>query len=150
MNIAIGNDHAGLDLKEAVKEAIAALGHEYTDFGTNSHERCDYPLKGEAAARAVAEGRCDLGIVICGTGVGIGISANKVRGIRCAIVSEPYSALMARQHNDANMLAIGARVVGSEVAKLIVRTFLTGSFEGGRHQRRVDQIAAIEGAEHDG
>ncbi len=144
MNIAIGNDHAGLDLKQAVIEAIEALGYQHTDFGTNSHDSCDYPLQGEAAAKAVADGRCDLGIVICGTGVGIGISANKVKGIRCGIVSEPYSALMARQHNDANMLALGARVIGSEVAKLIVRTFLTGSFEGGRHQRRVDQIMAIE------
>ncbi|MHC1787623.1 MAG: ribose 5-phosphate isomerase B [Christensenellales bacterium] len=145
--IAIANDHTALELKKAVIEVFDELGLPYLDLGTNETARCDYPLAGEAAARAVADGRCELGVVLCGTGVGIGISANKVKGIRCAIVSEPYSALMSRQHNDANMIALGARVVGSELAKMIVRTFLTGQFEGGRHARRVDQIMAIEAGE---
>lgn len=144
MKIALGNDHTALETKKAVIEVFHELGLEYEDFGTNEPTSCDYPLAGEAAARAVADGRCQLGVVICGTGVGIGISANKVKGIRCGIVSEPYSALMTRQHNDGNMIALGARVVGTEVAKLIVRTFLTAQFEGGRHQRRVDQITDIE------
>ena len=142
--IAIGNDHTALELKKAVIEELTELGLEYLDLGTNSTGSCDYPLQGELAARAVADGRCELGIIICGTGVGIGLAANKVQGIRCAMVSEPYSAIMARRHNDANMLALGARVLGTEYAKLIVRSFVTASFEGGRHARRVDQIKDIE------
>lgn len=144
MTIAIGNDHTALGLKQAVIELLKELGHEYEDYGTNSTESCDYPLSGEAAARAVVSGRCQLGIVICGTGVGIGISANKVKGARCAIVSEAYSAQMAREHNDANMLAIGARVLAPEAAQLVVRAFLTADFLGGRHQRRVNQLSEIE------
>ncbi len=146
--IAIGNDHAGLELKEAVIEVLNELGLSYQDVGTNSGDSCDYPVPGEAAARLVADGVCERGIVICGTGIGIGLAANKVRGIRCATVSEPYSALMARLHNDANMVSFGARVVGKGAAQLIVRTFLTGQFEGGRHQRRVDQVMAIEAHEN--
>ena len=145
--IAIGNDHTALELKKAVIEELTELGLEYLDLGTNSTGSCDYPLQGELAARAVADGRCELGIIICGTGVGIGLAANKVQGIRCAMVSEPYSAMMARRHNDANMLALGARVLGTEYAKLIVRSFVTASFEGGRHARRVDQIKDIEARE---
>ena len=145
--IAIGNDHTALDLKKAVIEELTELGLEYLDLGTNNTDSCDYPVQGELAARAVADGRCELGIVICGTGVGIGLAANKVQGIRCAMVSEPYSAMMARRHNDANMLALGARVLGTEYAKLIVRSFVTASFEGGRHARRVDQINDIEARE---
>ena len=145
--IAIGNDHTALELKKAVIEELTELGLEYLDLGTNSTGSCDYPVQGELAARAVADGRCELGIVICGTGVGIGLAANKVQGIRCAMVSEPYSAMMARRHNDANMLALGARVLGTEYAKLIVRSFVTASFEGGRHARRVDQIKDIEARE---
>ena len=144
MTIAIGNDHTALGLKQAVIELLKELGHEYEDYGTNSTESCDYPLSGGAAARAVVSGRCQLGIVICGTGVGIGISANKVKGARCAIVSEAYSAQMAREHNDANMLAIGARVLAPEAAQLVVRAFLTADFLGGRHQRRVNQLSEIE------
>lgn len=144
MTIALGNDHTALALKKAVIELLDELGHDYLDFGTNSTESCDYPVSGEAAARAVAEGKCDLGIVICGTGVGIGISANKVKGVRCAIVSESYSALLSRQHNDANMIAIGARVLAPEAAQMVVRTFLEADFQGGRHQRRIDLISAIE------
>lgn len=145
--IAIGNDHTGLELKKAVIQELTELGLEYLDLGTNNTGSCDYPVQGELAARAVADGRCDLGIVICGTGAGIGMAANKVRGIRCAMVSDPYTALMARRHNDANMLALGARVLGTEYARLIVRSFLTAGFEGGRHARRVDQIKDIEARE---
>ena len=145
--IAIGNDHTGLELKRAVIEELIELGLEYLDLGTNATGSCDYPVQGELAARAVADGRCELGIVICGTGVGIGLAANKVQGIRCAMVSEVYSAMMARRHNDANMLALGARVLGTEYAKLIVRSFVTARFEGERHARRVDQIKDIEARE---
>jgi len=146
--IALGNDHTGLEMKRWVIEVLDELGLAYEDLGTNEAASCDYPVAGERVARAVAQGRCELGIAICGTGIGIGLAANKVRGIRCAMVSEPYSAMMARRHNDANMISIGARVLGEETAKMIVRTFLTGSFEGGRHQRRVDQIGDIERREH--
>lgn len=144
MIIAIGNDHTALRLKQAVIDLITEMGHSYIDFGTNSEESCDYPISGEAAARAVVDGRCDRGIVICGTGVGIGLAANKVKGARCAMVSESYSALMARAHNNANMLAIGARVLAPEAAQMVVRAFLEAEFLGGRHQRRIDQIADIE------
>ena len=149
MMIAIANDHTGLELKKAVIEELRELGLEYLDLGTNSASSCDYPVQGELAARAVADGRCQLGIVICGTGAGIGMAANKVRGIRCAMASEPYTAIMARQHNDANMLALGARVLGTEYARLIVRGFLTAGFEGSRHARRVGQIMDIEARETD-
>ncbi len=142
--IALGNDHTGLDMKRWVIEVLDELGLDYEDMGTNDTASCDYPVAGERVARAVAEGRCELGIAICGTGIGIGLAANKVRGIRCAMVSEPYSALMARKHNDANMIAIGARVIGTEVGKMIVRTFLTEAFEGGRHARRVGLIMDVE------
>lgn len=144
MTIAIGNDHTALGLKKAVIELLKELGHGYEDYGTNSTDSCDYPVSGEAAARAVVSGRCDLGIVICGTGVGIGMAANKVHGARCAMVSECYSAQMARSHNNANMLAIGARVLAPEAAQMVVRAFLTAEFLGGRHQRRIDQIREIE------
>lgn len=146
--IALGNDHTGLEMKRWVIEVLDELGLAYEDMGTNEAASCDYPVAGERVARAVAQGRCELGIAICGTGIGIGLAANKVQGIRCAMVSEPYSAMMARRHNDANMISIGARVLGEETAKMIVRAFLTGSFEGGRHQRRVDQIGDIERREH--
>ena len=142
--IAIGCDHAGIDLKPHVIAVLEELGLPYRDFGTNSHDSVDYPVYGELAARAVASGECELGIIMCGTGVGIGIAANKVHGVRCVICSEPYSALMSREHNNANMLALGARVVGSEVAKLIVRTWLTASFNGDRHARRINQIMTLD------
>jgi ribose 5-phosphate isomerase B len=145
--IAIACDHAGIDLKPHVIGALTELGLPYHDFGTFTHDSVDYPVYGELAARAVASGECQLGIVMCGTGVGIGIAANKVHGVRCVICSDPYSALMSREHNDANMLAIGARVVGSEVAKLLVRTFVTGAFNGERHARRVGQIMALDAGE---
>ena len=114
------------------------------DFGTNSAESCDYPVYGEKVARAVVSGEVDQGILICGTGLGISLAANKVKGIRAAVCSEPFTARMARQHNNCNILAFGARVVGGELAKMIVETWLDTEFEGGRHQRRVDMISAIE------
>ena len=142
--IAIACDHAGIDLKPHVIDVLNELQLPYQDFGTFTHDSVDYPVYGEMAARAVASGQCELGIIMCGTGVGIGIAANKVHGVRCVICSDPYSALMSREHNNANMLAMGARVVGSEVAKLLVRTFVTAQFNGQRHARRVDQIMALD------
>lgn len=144
MKIAIGSDHGGYDLKEQVKTWLQEMGHEVEDFGCHSKESCDYPDFGAAAARAVASGRCERGIVICTTGIGISITANKVKGIRCALCSDPWSAEMTRRHNDANMLAMGAGVVGPLLARRIVEAFLTYEFEGGRHQRRVDKIMAVE------
>ncbi len=142
--IAIACDHAGIDLKPHVIDVLNELQLPYQDFGTFTHDSVDYPVYGEMAARAVASGQCALGIIMCGTGVGIGIAANKVHGVRCVICSDPYSALMSREHNNANMLAMGARVVGSEVAKMLVRTFVTAQFNGQRHARRVDQIMALD------
>ena len=142
--IAIACDHAGIDLKPHVIDVLNELQLPYQDFGTFTHDSVDYPVYGEMGARAVAAGQCELGIIMCGTGVGIGIAANKVHGVRCVICSDPYSALMSREHNNANMLAMGARVVGSEVAKLLVRTFVTAQFIGQRHARRVDQIMALD------
>ena len=144
MRIAIASDHGGYDLKEQVKAWLRELGHEAEDFGCHGRESCDYPDFGAAAARAVASGQCERGVVICTTGIGISITANKVRGIRCALCGDPWSAEMTRRHNDANMLAMGAGVVGPLLARRIVETFLTTEFEGGRHQRRVDKITAVE------
>ena len=145
--IAIACDHAGPALKEEIKAMLAEMGYTCKDFGTDTSDSVDYPVYASRAARAVASGECEKGIVICGTGIGISISANKVKGVRCALCSEPLSAKLTRQHNDANMVAIGARVTGPELAKEIVKTFLTTEFEGGRHQRRVALIAAIENGE---
>lgn len=142
--IAIACDHSALEMKKEIEGLLTAMGLEYRDFGTDSTASCDYPVFGARAARAVAAGECEKGIVICGTGIGMSLVANKVKGIRCALCSEPYSAKLTRLHNDANMLALGARVVGPELAKMIVETFLTTAFEGGRHQRRVDLITAVE------
>ena len=144
MKIAIGSDHGGFDLKEQVKTWLQEMGHEVVDFGCHSKESCDYADFAAPAARAVASGQCERGIVICTTGIGISITANKVKGIRCALCSDPWSAEMTRRHNDANMLAMGAGVVGPLLARRIVETFLTFEFEGGRHQRRVDKIMALE------
>ena len=142
--IAIASDHGGYALKEHLKAYLAAKGITCEDFGTDSTESCDYPVFGKAAAQAVAEGRCERGIVICTTGIGISIAANKVKGVRCALCSEPLSAEMTRRHNDANMLALGAAMTGPMLAERIVDVFLSTGFEGGRHQRRVDLISAIE------
>ena len=147
MKIALGNDHAGIDLKEAVMEVLNAHGAEVVECGTFDHNSCDYPVFAQKAADLVASGECDLGILMCGTGVGISLAANKVKGIRCVCCSETYSAEMSRRHNNANMLSIGARVIGTETAKAIVKAFLEAPFEGDRHQRRVDLITAIENGE---
>lgn len=145
--IAIACDHSALELKEEVEALLESRGLEYRDFGTYTTDSCHYPIYGARAARAVANGECDRGIVICGTGIGISLAANKIPGIRCALCGDPYSAKMTRAHNDANMLALGARVIGAELAKMIVETFLDTPFEGGRHQTRIDMIAALENGE---
>ena len=144
MKIAIGNDHAAVEMKLAIKAHLEGRGIEVADMGTGSSESCDYPVYGERVGRAVASGEADLGIAICGTGVGISMAANKVKGIRACVCSEPYSARLSRQHNNTNVLAFGARVVGSEMAKMIVDEWLGAKFEGGRHARRVGQIMEIE------
>lgn len=145
--IAIACDHAALEMKKEIEALLTARGLEYKDFGTYTTDSCHYPVFGARAARAVAAGECDRGIVICGTGIGISLAANKVKGIRCALCSDPYSARMTRAHNDANMLALGARVIGIELAKMIVEAWLDTPFEGGRHQTRVDMLTAIENGE---
>ena len=144
MKIAIGCDHGGYDLKEHIVQLLEDMGHEVKDCGTYSKESCDYPIFGEAAARAVASGECERGIVICTTGIGISIAANKVKGIRCAHVCDPLAAEMPRRHNDANMLALGAGLTGRNLADRCVEVFLSTEFEGGRHARRVGQLDAIE------
>ena len=143
--LAIGSDHGGYELRQIIMKHLAERGIEYRDFGTFSAESCDYPDYGEAVGRAVASGECERGIVVCGTGIGISIAANKVRGVRCALCGDCDSAEMARAHNHANMLALGARVLGEGLALKIVDTFLDTGFEGGRHARRVAKIMAIEG-----
>jgi ribose 5-phosphate isomerase B len=142
--IAIACDHGGYALKEAVKAHLTEAGYQVQDFGTNSLDSCDYPDFAAAAAKAVAEGACEKGIVICTTGIGVSIVANKVKGIRCALCSDTLSAEMTRRHNDTNMLAMGAGIVGQNLALAIVDKWLTTEFEGGRHQRRVDKITALE------
>lgn len=144
MTIAIACDHTAIELKKALIELLEENGLEYKDFGTNEPERADYPVYGRLAAEAVASGECDRGIVVCGSGVGISLTANKVHGVRCVVCSEPYSAVMSRHHNNTNMLALGARVVGIDLAKMIAQQWLDAEFEGGRHQRRVNQIMATE------
>lgn len=144
MKIAIGNDHVALEMKLGIKEYLEALGHTVIDFGTHTKERTDYPVYGEAVARAVVAGEAECGILICGTGVGISLAANKVKGIRAVVCSEPYSARLSKQHNNTNILAFGARVIGIELAKMIVDQWLSAEFEGGRHADRVDMITAIE------
>ena len=145
MKIAMGCDHGGFALKEQIKKELTEQGHEIKDCGTWSLESCDYPVFGEAAARAVASGECEKGIVICTTGIGISIAANKVKGIRCAHCADALEATLCRQHNNANMLAIGAGFTGSKLASAMVETFLSTEFEGGRHARRVALMDAIEG-----
>lgn len=146
MRIGIGNDHSALELKAEIIALLEARGHEVADYGTNSPESCDYPVYGELVAKAVAAGEVEKGILICGTGLGISLAANKVKGIRAAVCSDPFTAKMSRAHNDCNILAFGARVVGAELAKMIVEVWLDTEFEGGRHQRRVDMIMDVERA----
>lgn len=144
MKIAIGNDHSAVELKGIIKEFLEEKGYEVLDLGTDSTDSSDYPIYGEKVGRAVINKDADLGIAICGTGLGISLAANKVKGIRACVCSEPYTAKMSRLHNNANVLCFGARVVGSELAKMITQVWLDTEFEGGRHQRRVDLIMAIE------
>ncbi|EHC6180661.1 ribose 5-phosphate isomerase B [Listeria monocytogenes serotype 1/2a] len=144
MKIAIGNDHVGIELKPVIVAYLQDLGHEIDDFGAFSNERTDYPEYGKKVAESVAAGKSDLGILICGSGVGISIAANKVNGIRAVVCSEPYSAKLSREHNNTNILAFGSRVVGAELAKMIVQNWLDAEFEGGRHAKRVEMIARIE------
>lgn len=144
MKIALGCDHGAYDLKEALKAHLTAAGHEVEDFGCFGHESCDYPDYAAPVAKAVAAGACDRGIVCCTTGIGVSITANKVRGIRCALVSDLMSARLTRQHNDTNMLAMGAGVIGEKLALEIADTWLATEFEGGRHARRVAKVMALE------
>jgi ribose 5-phosphate isomerase B len=144
MKIAIGCDHGALDLKNKVIAHLTAKGYEMVNFGTDTLDSCDYPDFAGPAAKAVASGECDKGIVLCTTGIGVSITANKVKGIRCALLSDVMSARMTRQHNDTNMMAIGAAVVGHMLALEIIDTWLGAEYEGGRHQRRIDKMMALE------
>ena len=147
MKIAIGNDHVAVEMKNLVKEHLEAKGYEVVNFGTDTGERANYPVYGKKVADAVASGECDFGVLICGTGVGISLAANKVKGIRACVCSDPYTARLTRQHNNANIIAFGARVIGPELALMIVDEFFGAEFEGGRHQTRIDMITAIENGE---
>lgn len=144
MKIAVACDHGGLQLKRALVRYLTSKGYEVIDFGTDTEESCDYPDYALPAAEAVAAGRCERGILVCGTGIGVSLVANKVPGIRCAHCHDTYSAKYTRLHNDANMLAFGQRVIGEGLMEEIVDVFLSTDFEGGRHQRRLDKLAAIE------
>ena len=144
MKIAIGNDHVAVEMKIHITEYLENKGYTIVNFGTDSTERADYPVYAKRVADAVVSGECKLGILICGTGIGISLAANKVKGIRAAVCSEAYSAALTRQHNNANIIAFGARVVGPATAECIVDAFLQAEYEGGRHAKRVDMITAIE------
>ncbi len=144
MKIAIGNDHAAVKLKNEIMEYVQSLGHEVTNFGTDSTESCNYPEYGEKVGRAVAAGEYDCGILICGTGVGISIAANKVNGVRAAVCSDATTARLVKEHNNANIIAFGERIVGVELAKDIVKAYLDAEFLGGRHAVRVAMFAEIE------
>ena len=144
MKIAIGCDHGGIVLKDAVTSTLEALGAEVVDLGTNSLDSVDYPTYGLKVAETVASGQCDAGVIMCGTGIGISISANKVPGIRCAVVTNTYMAQLTKNHNNANIISLGGRVITPEEAKDIVTAWYTAEYEGGRHQRRLDMITDIE------
>ena len=144
MRIALSADHAGVDLKDALVPWLTELGHDVLDLGTHGHESVDYPRFGAMLAEALADGRAERGITVCGSGIGVAIAANRNPACRCAQVDEPLSATLARAHNDANAIALGARLIGIEMAKACVTAFLTTDFLGGRHQRRVDQLTHIE------
>ena len=143
MKIALSADHAGYALKDELVRWLSDQGHEVTDLGTNSADSVDYPDYGARLARAIASGKADRGIAVCGSGIGIAIAINRFPECRCAHVSEPLSAQLARTHNDANVLALGARLVGPDMARACVSAFLGGDFAGGRHQRRVDQLSSL-------
>ena len=144
MKIAIGNDHSAVELKNIIVDFLKEKGIEVLNLGIDSSESCDYPVYGEKVGRAVVSGEADLGIAICGTGLGISLAANKVKGVRACVCSEPYTAKLSRMHNNSNVLAFGARVVGSELAKMITEAWLDAKFEGGRHERRVQMLMDIE------
>jgi ribose 5-phosphate isomerase B len=150
MRLAIGSDHAGYSMKEELKDLLKGLGHEVEDLGTHSEEPTDYPPICAAVGRAVRDGKAERGIVLGGSGQGEQISANKVRGVRAALCNDLYTARMSRQHNDSNVLSMGARIVGSGLAGEIVELWLSTEFDGGRHERRVSQIQEIEREEADG
>lgn len=148
MKLAIGNDHVAVEMKKEIKEYLEEKGYEVINVGTDSSERFNYPVSGYKVARMVADGEVDGGILICGTGVGISMSANKVHGIRACVCSDPYTAKLSKQHNNTNIIAFGARVIGIETAKMIVDEWLNAKYEGGRHQVRIDQIKEIEETQH--
>jgi ribose 5-phosphate isomerase B len=143
MRIALSADHAGVNLKELIAGWLREQGHEVLDLGTSSHESVDYPRYGAMLAEALADGRAERGITVCGSGIGVAIAANRNPACRCAQIAEPLSATLARQHNNANAIALGARLIGPEMAIACVKAFLDAEFEGGRHQRRVDQLSQI-------
>lgn len=147
MRIVVGADHAGFTLKTEIADHLRSLGHEVIDVGTMSADRTDYPLWGARAAHKVTSGEAERGVIFCGSGIGIAIAANKVHGIRCVVCTEPYSATMSRRHNNANMLALGERFVGVDMAIAIVDAFLAADFEGGRHTDRVALFERIEAGE---
>lgn len=142
--LAIGNDHVAVEMRQELKAYLEEKGYEVINVGTDSSESFHYPISGYKVAKMVASGQVDGGILICGTGVGISLAANKVKGIRCCVCSEPYSAKLSKQHNNSNIIAFGARVIGIEMAKMIVDEWLNAEFLGGRHQTRVDMIMEIE------
>lgn len=141
MRIAIASDHAAVDLKSALREWLIEQGHEVADLGPDSHDSMDYPDYGYKLAQVVADGTAARGVALCGSGIGISIAVNRVPGVRCALVGEPLSAALAREHNDANVIAMGARLTGIDMAKACLAAFLDTEFGGGRHQRRVDKLA---------
>ena len=145
MRIAIASDHAAFALKQLLIPWLTAQGHAVEDLGTHGTESVDYPDFGRAVARAVADGKADRGVALCGSGIGISIAANRIAGCRCALVAEPLSASLARQHNDANVIALGARLIGEEMARACITAFLATDFEGGRHAPRVAKLGQIEG-----
>ena len=147
MKIAIGCDHSAVELKKEIIKYLEELGHSVTDFGTHTSESVDYPIYGKKVAVEVANGNFDGGVLICGTGIGISLAANKVKGIRAAVCSEPYSAKLSKLHNNSNIIALGARVVGVDLAKMIVKEWIDAEFEGGRHAKRVDLLTKIENGE---
>ena len=148
MKLAIGNDHVAVEMKKEIRAHLEQKGIEVIDVGTDKTDRFDYPISGYKVAKLVAAGEVDGGVLICGTGVGISLAANKVHGIRACVCSDPYTAKLSKQHNNTNIVAFGARVIGIETAKMIVDEWLNATYEGGRHQARIDMIAEIEMTQH--
>ncbi|MBP3900456.1 MAG: ribose 5-phosphate isomerase B [Blautia sp.] len=148
MRIAIGNDHVAIEMKNEITAFLKEKGLEVIDVGTNNPERFNYPISGYKVAKMVTSGEVDAGVLICGTGVGISLAANKVHGIRACVCSDPYTARLSKQHNNTNIIAFGARVIGIETAKMIVEEWLNAEYEGGRHQTRIDMITEIEQTQH--